>query len=162
MPLAGSVVNSTAIEGVGRIVIRIGEAEVACGERVGHVFVQRDRTCVVPVGASFTLVTLTTIVLGDGSRSMPPLAVPPSSCTWKVKLASGVPLALAAPRYVSRPASISAFADKLAGADRARVGTADVMVSVPTSGSVVMRTASQAVIGESLGSLKPKSLAVNV
>ena len=38
-------------------------------------------------GASFTAVTLTVIVFGLGSRSTPPLAVPPLSCTWKVKLA---------------------------------------------------------------------------
>ena len=40
-----------------------------------------------PDGASLTAVTLTVIVLAVGSRSTPPLAVPPSSCTWKVKLA---------------------------------------------------------------------------
>ena len=40
-----------------------------------------------PAGASLTAVTLMVIVLGDWSRSTPPLAVPPSSCTWKVKLA---------------------------------------------------------------------------
>ena len=41
----------------------------------------------VPAGASLTAVTFTVIVLGVGSRSTPPLAVPPSSCTWKVKAA---------------------------------------------------------------------------
>ena len=40
-----------------------------------------------PAGASFTEVTLTVIVFADGSRSTPPFAVPPSSCTWNVKLA---------------------------------------------------------------------------
>jgi hypothetical protein len=40
-----------------------------------------------PAGASFTDVTLTVIVFAEGSRSMPPLAVPPSSCTLNVKLA---------------------------------------------------------------------------
>ena len=38
-------------------------------------------------GASLTAVTLKVRVLGEASRSMPPLAMPPSSCTWKVKLA---------------------------------------------------------------------------
>ena len=41
----------------------------------------------VPAGASLTAVTLTVRVLGEASRSTPPLAVPPSSWTWKVKLA---------------------------------------------------------------------------
>ena len=40
----------------------------------------------VPAGASFTAVTLTVIVFAEASRSTPPFAVPPSSCTWKVKL----------------------------------------------------------------------------
>ena len=38
------------------------------------------------VGASLTAVTLTVIVLGVASRLTPPLAVPPLSRTWKVKL----------------------------------------------------------------------------
>ena len=37
-----------------------------------------------PAGASFTAVTLMVSVLADGSRSTPPFAVPPLSCTWKV------------------------------------------------------------------------------
>ena len=41
----------------------------------------------VPEGASLTEVTLIVIVFGAGSRLRPPLAVPPLSCTWKVKLA---------------------------------------------------------------------------
>ena len=40
-----------------------------------------------PVGGSLTGVTLTVIVWAAGSRSLPPKSVPPSSCTWKVKLA---------------------------------------------------------------------------
>jgi hypothetical protein len=39
------------------------------------------------VGGSATGLTLTVMVLGDWSVSTPPLAVPPSSRTWKVKLA---------------------------------------------------------------------------
>ena len=35
-------------------------------------------------GASFTGVTLIVIVSAEGSRSTPPLRVPPLSCTWKV------------------------------------------------------------------------------
>ena len=41
----------------------------------------------VPTGASLTAVTLTVIVRAEVSRSTPLFAVPPSSCTWKVKLA---------------------------------------------------------------------------
>ena len=41
-------------------------------------------------------VTLTVIVFGDWSRFTPPLAVPPSSCTWKVKVVQELRLALAA------------------------------------------------------------------
>src|SRR5262249_53464192 len=37
-----------------------------------------------PFGASFTDVTLIVTVFGIGSRSAPPLAVPPLSCTWNV------------------------------------------------------------------------------
>ena len=72
----------------------------------------------MPVGASLTDVTLTVIVLGVGSRSTPPLAVPPSSCTWKVKLAYAVPLALAAGVNISRPPVMSATRDELAGRHR--------------------------------------------
>ena len=39
----------------------------------------------VPTGASLTDVTFTVIVRGVASRSTPPFATPPSSCTWKVK-----------------------------------------------------------------------------
>ena len=38
----------------------------------------------VPIGASFTDVTLTVIVRGVASRSTPPFATPPLSCTWNV------------------------------------------------------------------------------
>ena len=38
-------------------------------------------------GASLTAPTFTASVLAEASRSMPPLAVPPPSCTWNVKLA---------------------------------------------------------------------------
>ena len=40
----------------------------------------------VPAGASLTELTLMVSVLGVWSRSTPPLAVPPSSWTWNVKL----------------------------------------------------------------------------
>ena len=40
-----------------------------------------------PVGASLTGVTSIVMVFAEGSSSTPKLAVPPSSCTLKVKLA---------------------------------------------------------------------------
>ena len=41
----------------------------------------------VPLGASFTDVTSKVNARAVASRSEPPLATPPSSCTWKVKRA---------------------------------------------------------------------------
>jgi hypothetical protein len=41
----------------------------------------------LPLGASLTGVTSMVMVFGVGSRSAPPFAVPPSSWTWKLKLA---------------------------------------------------------------------------
>jgi hypothetical protein len=41
----------------------------------------------LPAGASLTEVTFSVNVFDEGSRSAPPFAVPPSSRTWKVKLA---------------------------------------------------------------------------
>ena len=38
-------------------------------------------------GASLTGVTLNVNWLATGSVSLPPWSTPPSSCTWKVKLA---------------------------------------------------------------------------
>jgi hypothetical protein len=40
-----------------------------------------------PAGASLTEVTSTVIVFAEASRSTPAFAVPPSSWTWKVKVA---------------------------------------------------------------------------
>src|SRR5438094_99115 len=53
------------------------------------------------LGGSFTLVTLTLMVLGDGSVSTPPLAPPPLSCTWKVKEVLPVPSASTAGYTIS-------------------------------------------------------------
>src|SRR6476646_6894843 len=76
-------------------------------------------------------VTLIVIVFGDGSRFTPPPAVPPSSCTWKVKLAYGDPLALLAGVNLSRPPVISArLMNWLA------VTATPLSVRVPTAGSV--------------------------
>ena len=48
------------------------------------------------VGVSFTAVTLIVIVFALASRFTPPLAVPPSSSTWNVNVAYGLPFAFAA------------------------------------------------------------------
>ena len=50
----------------------------------------------VLTGGSLTMVTSTVIVRAVWSRSRPPLAVPPLSWTWNVKLATPAPLAFAA------------------------------------------------------------------
>src|SRR2546428_13840746 len=90
----------------------------------------------VPAGASLTDVTSMVIVLGLWSRSTPLLAVPPSSCTWKVKLAYEAPLASAAGVKTSLPAAISAALTNCP-ADTATPS----LVSVPADGSVVIFTA---------------------
>ena len=77
----------TAVSALAGLSFGIGEAEVGRGERVLRVFAACVTVLSVPAGASLTEVTSTVIVLADASRSTPPLAVPPSSCTWNVKLA---------------------------------------------------------------------------
>src|SRR5436190_1366066 len=113
----------------------------------------------VPTGASFTLVTLIVIVLGDGSRSTPPLAVPPLSWTWKVKLASAGPLALAAGVNTSRPELMSPTVTNWPA-----VTGLPLRVSVPDAavGIVVISTANSVFAGLSFGSVKPNSSAVKV
>src|SRR5205823_4041337 len=93
----------------------------------------------VSAGASFTLVTLIVIVLADWSVSTPPLATPPLSLTWNVKLASGDPLAFAAGVNTSRPALMSATVTNwpavtamplLVSVSFARVATATVIYAL--------------------------------
>ena len=85
VPAPGSVVILTACQHVGRRVVRIGEAEVGRREGVRRVLVVRDRV----VGARRRVVDRSDVdrhaCSRVGSRSTPPLAVPPSSCTWNVK-----------------------------------------------------------------------------
>src|SRR5207249_877913 len=90
----------------------------------------------VPTGASLTGVTFTVSARGVGSRSTPPLAVPPLSCTWKVKLAYGVPLASAAGANTSRPASRSPTLTNWPATT-----VVPRPLSVPVPGSVVIFTA---------------------
>src|SRR5204863_388221 len=94
-----------------------------------------------------------------GSVSTPPLAVPPLSRTWNVKLDSGEPLALSAggseERRVVKSVDVGSW----------RVVKAMpllVSVPVPARGNVVISTGSSALAGLSFGSLKPNSAAVNV
>src|SRR5947199_164507 len=113
----------------------------------------------VPAGASFTLVTLIVIVLADWSVSTPPLATPPLSLTWNVKLASGDPLAFAAGVNTSRPALMSATVTNWPA-----VTAMPLLVSVPDArvGIVVISTAASALAGLSFGSVKANSSAVKV
>src|SRR5205823_1285737 len=110
-----------------------------------------------PTGASLTAVTPIARVFGDWSRSTPPLAVPPLSCTWKVKLVYGEPLALAAGRKRKLPAVIS-----LAAMNWPAKTAMPLLISVPLLGSAVTRTAFSVLAGLSSVSLKPKLAAVNV
>ena len=111
----------------------------------------------VPVGASFTAVTLTVMVLGEASRSMPPLAVPPLSCTWKVKLARAAPFALSAGVNWSKPDVMFAT-----GMEAPAVTATELFVRLPLAGSVVTFTPSSVFAGVSVGSVRPKSAAANV
>ena len=111
----------------------------------------------VPAGASFTAVTFIVSVLALGPRSMPPLAVPPSSCTWNVKLAYPAPLALAAGLNLKRPALMSATVIVCPA-----LTVTPLLASPPAPGSVLMRTAPRPLAGLSLLSLKPKSAALKV
>src|SRR4051794_20921192 len=105
-----------------------------------------------PLGATWAGRTATLIViwLEATARSTPPLAVPPSSFAWKVKLSYGVP---EAPR---------------AGVNRKPVRLADGMswptvtgvplnVSVPLAGSEAILIAARLLAGESFESLIGKS-----
>src|SRR5205085_1411917 len=83
--------------------------------------------------ASLTALTLMVTVLADWSRSTPPLAVPPLSCTWKVKLASGDPLEWAVGVNTSRPAAMLAAETK---SPAFTVAPLLVKVPVPAPGAV--------------------------
>ena len=75
------------------------------------------------------------MVLGDGSVSTPPLAVPPLSWTWKVKLAYPAPLPFAAGVKTSFPPVMSAT-----GTNCPAVTATPLSVSVPATGRVVIST----------------------
>src|SRR3954452_5220780 len=109
-----------------------------------------------PAGASLTLTTFTVIVFAVGSRFLPPLAIPPSSLTWKSKEAYPAPLASGAGVKTSLPASMSAT-----GTTWSAVTATPSRVSEPAPGSVLTLTAASALAGESLTSENPKSSAPN-
>src|SRR3954464_7173914 len=111
-------------------------------------------------GASLTAVTLMVRVLGDWSRSTPPLAVPPLSRTWNVKLASGDPLAFNAGVNTRWPAAMSVAKTK---SPAFTVTPLLVNGPVPAPGTVVIFTACREFGAElSEGSLNPKSATPNV
>src|SRR5437588_11138756 len=89
-------------------------------------------------GASLTAVTLMVRVFGDWSRSTPPLAVPPLSCTWKVKFASGDQLAFNAGENTRWPAEMS-----VANTESPPFTVTPLLVNVPdpAPGTVVVVTA---------------------
>ena len=60
-----------------------------------------------PSGGSLTALMVIVMRLATGSVSAPPLAVPPLSLTWKVKLAAAVPLTSAAGTYFRLPVEMS-------------------------------------------------------
>src|SRR5438309_775839 len=97
------------------------------------------------------------MLLGDWSRSTPPLAVPPLSCTWKVNEVYGEPLAFAAGVNFNSLAVMSATAMDWP-AETAR----PLFVSEPANGSELIFTAAKLLLGLSLGSLNPKSPVVKV
>ena len=98
------------MQGVGRAVVRIGEAEVRRAEDIGRVFGRGDGRARAR-GRIVDRRDVDRERVGVGSRSAPPAAVPPSSRTWKLKLAYAAPFALAAGAKLSRPAPMSAAAE---------------------------------------------------
>jgi hypothetical protein len=93
----------------------------------------------LPEGASLTDVTFIVRVRATASLSTPPFATPPSSCTWKVKLAYAAPLWLGAGVNLKPPAATAA-----ADTDCPLVTAMPASVSVPAAGSVAIFTLSSA------------------
>ncbi len=110
-------------------------------------------TWFVPWGALFTPVTLIVIVFGEGSTLAPPLAVPPLSLTWNVKLAYPFPDAFAAGVYVTSFPLIDRAAVTLSSASMAT----PFRRMTPSTGRVTNRTVFRLFAGLSFGSLNPKS-----
>src|SRR5438067_616136 len=104
----------------------------------------------VPAGASFTLVTLIVIVLADRKTSCRERVSLSVVLTWKVKLASGDPLAFAAGVNTSRPALMSATVTNWPA-----VTAMPLLVSVPDArvGIVVISSAASALVGLRFGSV---------
>ena len=120
----GSPSTSPSLSSTPSTALGFGVVSEVCGVVPG---VLSTRSSVLPstskvsgstVGASFTGRTLTVIALGVGSRSTPPLAVPPLSRTWNVNVAYGDPNALSAGWNRRLPAVMFASADLRAGGKR--------------------------------------------
>src|SRR5262245_43936188 len=95
------------------------------------------------------------MVLAVASKSTPPLSVPPSSWTWNVNEAYGLPLALAA--------GVNVRLLIWARCAKCRAGKATPpFLRLHTPGKVVILTAKKLFGGVSLGSVKPKLAAANV
>ena len=90
---------------------RRGEAKVVVlASKTRGVFSVVGTELSAPCGGLFTLATLTVIVwaLAADSRSTPPLAVPPLSCSWKVKLVKAGPNRFGLGAELQRAAVIAA------------------------------------------------------
>ena len=94
------------LEAVCRRIDSFAEPEVGRGERSRAI----NRDLELPVRPARLIVDrghVERVAVRRRVGVRPPPAVPPSSCTWKVKLAYGVPLALAAGRKTSLPVAMS-------------------------------------------------------
>ncbi len=108
-------------------------------------------------GASLTGAIVKRNTLGVGSRSTPPLAMPPLSRTWKVNGPTPVPLRFNAGMNCSDAicATVSSWP---------AVTATPLNVNVPSlaGGKVVITTDLNVSTGLSMGSVKPKSATANV
>ncbi len=111
----------------------------------------------VPDGGSFTGRTLIVIVAADTDRSIPPLLVPPSSCTRKVKVVVGLPLEFAGGLYVKLAALMLPTV-----MDAPWLTATPARNNVPEAGRVLIVTEDKAFAGLSKESVNGKSDAVNV
>ena len=95
---------------------------------------------VVKLGASFTGVTLIVMVFAL-LVSAPPLAVPPLSCTLKLKLAYLLPLALIAGVNLKLPISVAAI--RWSTTTAVKLSLTSFKASTPEEGVLLMITASK-------------------
>jgi hypothetical protein len=103
------------------------------------------------MGPALIATTFTVIVFGVASRSTPPLAVPASSWTWKMKLAYAAPLAFADGVKTRLPAAMLA-----AETDWPAVTATPESVRLPAAGKVAIVTL-ESDVPVSSASVNPKS-----